>query len=220
VNGSAHAGSDFTAKNGFVVSFIAGQAQANVTVPVADLANYQGTRGFTATLSGPTNGVTLGSPSTVAITITDDEIEPAGTISFAAATAQSSQLDSNGAPKLVSITLTRAGGAAGGVSVDVAATGGSLNARAYSVASPVNFAAGATTADVEVQLNTIDPAVLPGTIELTLSNPTGGNPNNQPTLGTQATTTLTINPAATVAFTSATYSVAEQNGWMRRSRFQ
>jgi hypothetical protein len=212
VNGSAQGGTDFTAKNSFAVNFVAGQAQAVVAVPVADLAGYQGTRSFTATLSGPTNGVTLGSPTSVAVTITDDESEPAGTISFPSATAQTSQLDSNGAPKLVTITLTRTGGAAGAVSVDVAATGGSIAGSFYTVPATINFAAGATTADVEVQLNAIDPLTLPGTIVLTLSNPSGSDPNNLPTLGAETTTTLSVNAAATVSFTSPTYSIAEQNG--------
>ncbi len=211
-NGTAQGGTDFTPKNSFLVSFGANQTQANVSVPVADVPGYQGSRSFSATLSNPTAGVALGSPSTVSVTITDNEIEPAGTISFAASTAQTTQLDPNGGTKLVTIPLTRTGGANGAVSVDVAATGGTLDSSLFTVNSPVTFAAGATTADVEVQLNAIDPTTLPGTIQLTLSNPQGSDPNNLPTLGGQTTNTLTVSASATVAFTSATYSVPELNG--------
>ncbi len=68
-NGSAVAGTDYTAGSG-TLSFNPNQAEAVVTIPITNRAGAQGSRDFTLTLSSPTD-CTLGSVSVVTVTITD-----------------------------------------------------------------------------------------------------------------------------------------------------
>lgn len=83
VNGTATAGSDYTATSG-TLSFADGEVSKSITIPITNDAIYEGNEGFTFTLSSPTNGTLIGSPSSQTITIVDDETPPSISISDAA----------------------------------------------------------------------------------------------------------------------------------------
>jgi hypothetical protein len=82
-SGTATAGSDYTATSG-TLSFADGEVSKSVTVPIKDDATYEGNEAFTFTLSGPTNGTLIGTPSAQTITIVDDEKPPSISVSDAA----------------------------------------------------------------------------------------------------------------------------------------
>ena len=113
------------------------------------------------------------------------------------------------------ITITRTGGSAGAVGVTVATSNGTATAPAdyTAVTQTVSFAAG-DTANKTVNIPIVDDAAVEAneTVNLALSNPTGGA-----TLGSPNTAVLTItdNDArrpGTLQFSAATYSVAENGG--------
>src|SRR5205809_2000294 len=54
------------------VRFAAGETSKQILIPIIDDSYAEGTENFSITLSNPT-GITLGSPSTVTVTITDNE---------------------------------------------------------------------------------------------------------------------------------------------------
>lgn len=74
-NGTATAGSDYTAANG-MLNFASGQASATLQVPITDDAAVEGAETFTVTLSSPAGGAALGTPVTITITITDNDAAP------------------------------------------------------------------------------------------------------------------------------------------------
>jgi hypothetical protein len=71
-NGTAQAGTDYTATSG-TLTFAAGETQKALTVPILNDAVPESTETFTVTLSNPTGGAALGSPQTATVTIVDDD---------------------------------------------------------------------------------------------------------------------------------------------------
>ncbi|WP_217591859.1 FG-GAP-like repeat-containing protein [Cohnella sp. GbtcB17] len=74
-DGSAVAGTDYTAVDTTIV-FGPGETSKNVTVPVTDNSVYGTDRTFGVTISGPTNGATLGGQTSAIVTIQEDEQAP------------------------------------------------------------------------------------------------------------------------------------------------
>src|SRR4030095_15375590 len=57
------------------VSFAAGDtANKTVTIPILDDTTFEGNETVNLTLTNPTGGATLGTPSTAVLTITDNEV--------------------------------------------------------------------------------------------------------------------------------------------------
>ncbi len=71
-NGTASAGSDYTAKSGTLNWTDGDAADKYFDVLITDDSAYEGNEGFTATLSGA-SGAALGSPTTTTVTISDEE---------------------------------------------------------------------------------------------------------------------------------------------------
>lgn len=74
-NGTAHAGSDYTATNG-TLTFAAGETNQTIAVPIlndgiVEPASYET---FTVTLSNPTGGAVLGTRTTTSGRITDNDV--------------------------------------------------------------------------------------------------------------------------------------------------
>ena len=205
-DGSAKsADGDYTAQTNTPVAFLAGQIEAFAEVPIGR-AGFQGDRQFSVSLGAPPTNVTVGAPSTATVTIVENEANPSGTIAFSAATYAFPNLNGAGTPNLLAITLARSGGTTGAVTVDAIVAGGSLtNGTEFTFTNPtpISFAAGATTATVNIQLNAIS-AGLPGTISLSLGNPTGGA-----NVGLQSTAVVTVGQFGTLAFSSSTYQITE-----------
>src|SRR5262249_22464901 len=146
------------------------------------------------TLSNPTGGAGLGSPSTAVLTIVDNETAPAGSLQLSAATYSVQENVSS-----ATITITRTGGSAGAVGVSFATSNGSATAGSdyTAVTQTVTFANG-DTANKTVSIPIINDTLAEAneTVNLTLSNPTGGA-----SLGTPSTAVLTIVDNDTVSYT-------------------
>src|SRR4029453_19194869 len=209
-NGTAAAGSDYTATTQ-TVSFANGDtANKTVSIPILDDTSVEGNETVNLSLSNPTGGATLGRPNTAVLTITDNDTPPAGTLQFSAASYSVAENGGN-----ATITITRTGGSAGAVGVTVATSNGTAAAGSDYTATTqtVSFANG-DTANKTVSIPILDDTSVEGneTVNLSLSNPTGGA-----TLGSPNTAVLTITdndtpPAGTLQFSAASYSVAENGG--------
>ena len=190
-------GVDFVSTGG-VLTFAAGVASRTIVVPIVNDTINEGPETFTMTLSNPTGGAILGTPSVTTVTITDND--PAGVVQF----SQLSYTVVEG--RTATITVTRTG-TAGPVAVSFATSNGTATAPAdyTGTAGTLTFQAGETTKTFTV--TTAPDALTEGSesVVLTLSAPTNGL-----ALGSMSTATLwVVDEEQSVQFGSAGYSVIE-----------
>ncbi|MBT8127893.1 MAG: hypothetical protein KJP15_10440 [Gammaproteobacteria bacterium] len=206
-DGTATAGSDYTAESGSL-SFADGVTSQTFTIDIIDDPDYEGHETVNLSLSNPIGGAGLGSPATAVLTIAeDDPVPPAGSLQFSAPTYTVAE---DGVT--ASITVTRVGGTFGTVGVDYASSDGTAMAGSdyTAVIGSLSFADGVTSQTFTIDI--LDDVDYEGdeTLDLALSNPTGGAG-----LGSPASAVLTIAedepvpPAGSLQFSAPTYTVAE-----------
>ncbi len=209
-NGTATAGSDYTASTG-TLSFAAGETSKTITVPITNDTAVEANETFTVTISAPTGGATLGTTTVSTVTITDNDtaVTP-GVLSLSAAT-----LSVGEAAGTATLTVNRTGGSTGAVTVAFATANGTATAGSDYTASTgtLSFAAGETSKTITVPI-TNDTAVESNeTFTVTISAPTGGA-----TLGTTTVSTVTITDNDTavtpgvLSLSAATLTVGEAAG--------
>ncbi len=179
-NGSAEATADYDNTN-IEVSFADGETSKTVEIPIVDDTLIESAETINLVLGNPSGGAIIGTQSTATLTIIDDDVHLAFN-----ATAYSIKED--GTP-IIAVTITRTGRSQGTVSATITLSNGTATSPADYNSTPiiVNFGDGETSKTVEIPI--VDDTVYEGdeTINLTLSNPTGGA-----TIGTQNTAILTI----------------------------
>jgi hypothetical protein len=134
--GTATPGSDYTTASG-PLTFAAGQTSRTFTVPITPDTDDEDNESVGLTLSAPSPGATLGSPSSATLTIADNDTSGSVQFSLSAYT-----VDETGG--VATITATRSGGSAGPVTVDYQTADGSATAGSdYTTASgTLTFAPG------------------------------------------------------------------------------
>ncbi|MGB5456019.1 MAG: Calx-beta domain-containing protein [Gammaproteobacteria bacterium] len=206
-DGTASAGSDYEAESGTLI-FDEGVTSQTFTITIFDDAEYEGDETVNLTLSNPLGGAGLESPTTAILTIAeDDPVPPAGSLQFSAPTYTVAE---NGVT--ASITVTRVGGSFGTVGVDYATGDGTAVAGSdyTAVIGNLSFADGVTSQTFTIEIRDDTDYEGDETVNLSLSNPTGGAG-----LGSPATAVLTIAedeptpPAGSLQFSAPTYLVAE-----------
>jgi hypothetical protein len=202
-NGSAAAGSDYTAQTG-TLTFGAGVTTQTVTVPILADGATEAAETFTVRLSSPTAGATLGTPSVATVTITDGA--PRMSVRFSTDTYKTSETS-----RQATITVTRVGGTTGVVTVNYATTGGAATPGVdfVPVSGTLTFASGQTSRTFTVPVLDDDLVDGPRTVSLALTSPVGAD------LGAPGTATLTITDndvAGTVQFAAGAFTVDEGAG--------
>jgi len=206
-DGSANAGSDYTATSG-TLNFLDGQVNETIDIPIIDDIVYEGDETFAINLTNVTGGATLGTPGSSTITIQEDETPPAaGSLQFDSA---SSSLAENGGS--FTLTVTRSGGSFGSVTIDYVTGDNTATAGSdyTSTSGTLTFADGVMSQNFNVSV--LDDSDYEGdeVFFVSLSNPGGGA-----SLGTPSTSTLTISdndpvpPAGSLQFSADTYTVDE-----------
>ncbi|MGV2388023.1 MAG UNVERIFIED_CONTAM: hypothetical protein LVR29_05990 [Microcystis novacekii LVE1205-3] len=191
-------------------SLFGAQPVPRIVSRIIDDSIYEPTETVNLTISNPTGGATLGTQQTATLSIIDNDAIP-GVIQFSGATYS---VNENGTP-VTAVTLTRTNGSDGAVSVTVNLTNGTATAGSDYNNTPitVNFANGETTKTVTIPIVNDTQFELDETVNLSLSNPTGGA-----TLGTQTTAVLTIvesiTPTVEIANSQTEFSGLQgQNKW-------
>ena len=179
-DGTATAGSDYTAKTG-KLSLTAAQTTKTFIVSIRNDTVNEADETINLTLSAPVGGL-LGEQSTAVLTVTDNDAP--GVIQFNSTTYTVGE-----AARRLIVTVTRTGGTAGGVGVTYATSDGTATAGLdYTATSGIlTFATNQTSKTFIIPV-TNDTAVEGNeTINLTLTNPTGGA-----ALGAQNTAVITV----------------------------
>ena len=185
-NGTATtANADYTAANG-TATFAAGQLTATISVNVIGDNTVEQNETFTVTLSNPTGGLTLGSPSSATVTITNDDVPPpsvsiAGNSVNEGATGTTTPVDAD-----ADAVVGRDGVDDRPVD-DVERDGDDRQPDFTTASGTVTFIAGQTTATITVDVTGDSTFEANETFTVTLSNPTGGL-----TLGSPSSATVTI----------------------------
>jgi len=144
-NGTATAGTDYTAKSG-TLSFAAGETSKTFQVAIAGDATSEANESFKINLSNPA-GAVIADGEAIA-TITNDDAAPLPTLSI----ADASIAEGNAGTKLLNLTVTLSRPAAGAVTVGYATADDTARAGSdYTAKSgTLSFAAGETSKTIQV----------------------------------------------------------------------
>lgn len=184
-NGTAIAGSDYTAKSG-TISFADGVMSRNVAVATTDDTTVESSETFHMDISGPSGGATItDSRGTGTIVDNDSAADPCAGVSFT--------ISSNGAVTegLNSVfTVTASGSTSSSCSVNYATANGSAVAPGDYTTRSGTLTFTSSPGSQTVSVATIDDTVVESgeTLTMSLSGPTGGA-----VLGTPSSATATIN---------------------------
>ncbi len=193
-NGTAANGQDYNSVSG-TISWSSGDINPRTfTVPILEDTLDESDETINISLANPTGGAMLGNPNTAVITINDDDT--GGSLQLNSATYT---VNENVAS--TTITVNRTGGSASGVTVSYTTSNGTATAgQDYTTTSgTLTFGANETskTFTVPITNDTVDEAN--ETVNLALSNPTGGATSGAPNtavltiIDDDSTPTLSIN---------------------------
>jgi hypothetical protein len=205
--GAAVPGQDYQPVGPTTLTFPPGMATRTFSVPLLNDTVVDGPKGLQVSLASPTGGPVIGTQRSTAVTLLDDD--EGGVLQWQKAASTVSE-SSGTAVLTVTRTLTTPGNKlAGGVTVNVATTGGTatLGTDFTAPGGSLTFAAGQATQSVSVPIaaDTIDE--VDETVALTLSSPQGGA-----VLGPLSTTVLTItddDEGGQIQFAAASATVGE-----------
>jgi hypothetical protein len=168
-NGTAVAGTDYTAAGG-TLSFDDSETSKTFAVTILDDAVSEPDKTVNLALSSPGGGASLGAFSSAVLTIVDDD-RPM--MQFSSATFEGSSVN-NGA--FATITVTRTKVTSGAVSVSYATANGTAIAGTdyTAISGTLNFADGETSKTFTIPIAHKSVYEADKTVNLSLSNPTGG----------------------------------------------
>ena len=201
-DGTATAGNDYTASTG-TLTFAPGQLSKTFTVPILNDNVFEGNETFNLTLSNATAGVIMGAPSSMVITIQDNESTPSVQIS-----GNLRVTEGNAGTKVFNIPVTLSNASGQTVTVSYA-TADSTPVSAVagtdyvSNSGTLTFPPGTTSAQINVTVNgdtTVEPDE---TFLIKLSNPVNVN------LFTSQVPVTIANDDSSIQFSAANYSVSE-----------
>ena len=199
-DGTALAGTDFTGQTNVAVAFAANEVTQTVNIPITDVAGYQGDRAFSVGIALGSGNAQLGSVTSAAVTIVENDPQPS-TLTLSAATYSIAE---DGAT--LTVTINRAGSTVAAGTVYFSTTDGTALAGTDFVGQtnvPVSFAIGDTSKTVAVAIT--DRVSYQGTrsFGIALSAPDNGG-----TLGTtfSAVVTITDDDTAPGGAVAGTYS--------------
>jgi len=207
-DGSAHAGSEYSAVSGRVGWLDGDDAPKGFSVPITDDAILDGDKTINLVISNPAGGAALGAQRSAVVTIRDDDKPKPGTLQFGSITYRVAETGGD-----VEITVVRTGGSDGAVSVSYASAGGSATAGVdYTAVSGVlNWAGGDTSARrISIPVGNDGEREGSETVVLGLSSPGGG-------AGIGPAATLTIDDdeapvAGQLQFSATDFSIGENGG--------
>jgi hypothetical protein len=209
-NGTAVAGTDFTATTGTVQWADGDSSAKSVSIPISNTAPFTGTKSFTVALSSPSSGATISSPGSATVAIAGDASQPVGSVTLSAASDSVSQ--SAGA---VTLTVNRTGGSSGAISVAYAEVNGTAVAGTdYTATSgTLKWADGdASPKTFSVPVSNAAPFSGSRSFTVDLSAVTGGASLSNPTSAVVSISGDAVAAVGSVQLSASGYTVAQSGG--------
>jgi hypothetical protein len=209
-NGTAVAGTDFTASTGVVQWASGDAAPKTIAVPVSNATPFSGTRSFTLTLSTPSGGATLGSPLSARVAITGDAVAAVGSLQLSA-----SSFTVNQGSGTATVTVNRTGGSSGAIGVAYAASNGTAVAGIDFTATSgsLSWADGdAVSKTVSVPISNTQPFSGTKSFSIALSSPSGGATLSAPGSANVSITGDAPAPVGSLQLSASSYAVAQSIG--------
>ena len=210
VNGTAIAGSDYTAETGQLIWAADDVSPKTISVPVSNAKPFAGDKTFTVSLSDPSDWCAVKHPDTATATITGDAVATVGGLELADAAYSVAQNAGS-----MTVTVTRVGGSNGAVGVSYAtANGTAIAGQDYTAASgSLKWADGdATAKSFSVAISNKTPFTNTKTFAVALAAPTGSIALDKPTSAIVTIKGDASESAGSVSLSTAAYSVAENAG--------
>jgi hypothetical protein len=205
-DGTATGSADYTTTSGTLSWADGDGADKTFTIAIANDALDELAETLNVALSNPTGGASLGNASSAVLTISDDDVQPAISISDV------SQAEGNSGTTgfMFDVTLSAASGQT--VTVDYLAADGTAQVGGdYQAASAtLTFAPGETTKSFSVVVNGDTQDEATETFVVNLSNPANATIARSQGTGTVVNDDSAAGP--TIEFSQAAYGVAEQLG--------
>jgi hypothetical protein len=208
-NGTASAGTDFTAASGTLKWADGDTAAKTFAITVSNAAPFSGNKTFSVALSNPSALATVSSPGTATVTIAGDGAAAAGSLELSTSAYTVAQNAGS-----MTVTVNRTGGSSGAASVAYKTTNGTaVGGTDFTATSgTLKWAGGDAAAKTfSVAVSNASPFSGSKTFNIALSSATVA------TLGSPGTATVRINGDAQVAvgsiqLSASSYSVAQSSG--------
>ncbi len=204
-NGTATAGSDYTAASALTATIAAGTTEEIITITVSDDATNENDETFSITLSNPSSGISLGSNTTFTHTINDNDLARKANFASASSSGAESSTTVNLNVQLSVVDNDNP------TTVDYSVTGGTAtNGTDFSLSSgTLTFAAGSTSENISFTVSNDATDEDDETFDVTLTNPSNCNLQSP----FKHTYTITDDDAApTVNFSASSSSGSETVG--------
>ena len=201
-----------------MITILSGQTTGSVTFTVVDDTSVESLETATLTISNPSSGITLGTPTSQNIAITDNDVAPNPTVSLSV----SANAGSEAGATAITVTATADAAVTGDQTVSLGVAGTDITAGDYSLSNTtITIPSGLTTGSVtftvtdDALVESLETAVL--TISspsagITLGTPTSQNiaitDNDFPTVNLSVSSTTGTEAAQTVVTVTATASSA------------
>jgi hypothetical protein len=213
--GSANEGTDYVKSSG-TLTFEGGDTSKTFDVQLKDDGSSEGNETVTVTLSNPENGVSLGTPATLSLVITDDESTSSSSSSNSSSSSSAgptvglsaTQYSVNENAGSVTITATRGGSSSSAMTVAYATSNGTgkSGTEYTSTSGTLSFAAGETSKSFTVSVANDDDDDGAKTFNVTLSSP-----SNASLASGLNTAVVTVNDDETLAFGSGSFKFSKSN---------
>ena len=209
-NGTAAAGTDYTASSGTLQWADGDTSSKTFSVAISDTTAYSGSKTFTVALSSPSAGATINSPGSATVTISGDSSPAAGSLSLSASSDTVAQNAGS-----MTVTVDRTGGSSGAVSVTYATANGTAVAGTdYSAArGTLQWTDGDSASKTfSVPVSNATPFAGSKSFTVALSRPGGGAALSSPRSAIVSITGDAASAVGSLQLSASSYAVAQSAG--------
>jgi hypothetical protein len=209
-NGTAAAGTDYTASSGTLHWAGGDTSSKTFSVAISNTTPYSGSKTFTVALSSPNAGATISSPGSATVTISGDSSPAAGSLSLSASSYAVAQNAGS-----MTVTVDRTGGSSGAINVEYATANGTAVAGTdYTAASgTLQWTDGDTASKTfSVPVSNATPFAGSKSFTIALSGPGGGAAVSSPFTAIVSITGDASSAVGSLQLSASSYAVAQSAG--------